>query len=76
MQVARWGNSLAVRLPKSVVEALDLKPGDEIRIRAAGARDWEVARQPDRAELMARLRAYRGTLPADFEWDRDAAHER
>ena len=28
MQVAKWGNSLAVRLPSAVVEALDLKEGD------------------------------------------------
>lgn len=30
MQVAKWGNSLAVRLPTAVVEALDLKEGDQI----------------------------------------------
>lgn len=30
MQVSKWGNSLAVRPPASVVEALDLKEGDEI----------------------------------------------
>ncbi|WP_143749548.1 AbrB/MazE/SpoVT family DNA-binding domain-containing protein, partial [Caballeronia arvi] len=29
MQVAKWGNSLAVRLPASVVDALDLKEGDD-----------------------------------------------
>lgn len=27
MQVAKWGNSLAVRLPAAVVEALELKEG-------------------------------------------------
>jgi antitoxin component of MazEF toxin-antitoxin module len=25
MQVAKWGNSLAVRLPKAIVDALELK---------------------------------------------------
>lgn len=30
MQVSKWGNSLAVRLPASVVEVLDLKEGDDI----------------------------------------------
>jgi len=38
MQVARWGNSLAIRLPKAVVEALKLKPGDDIEIVVAGTR--------------------------------------
>ena len=40
MQVSKWGNSLAVRLPAVVVEALDLKEGDEIEISIAGKRDF------------------------------------
>lgn len=32
MLVAKWGNSLAVRLPKTLVEKLKLKPGDELDI--------------------------------------------
>ena len=30
MQVAKWGNSLAIRLPSALVEALNLKAGDDI----------------------------------------------
>ena len=48
MQVAKWGNSLAVRLPAAVVEALRLKEGDEIDIRVAGEREFAVARKPSR----------------------------
>ena len=76
MQVAKWGNSLAVRLPAAVVEALGLKEGDAIEIHVAGARDFAVARKPDRAELLKRLRAFRGRLPADFKFDRDEANAR
>jgi antitoxin MazE len=36
MQVSKWGNSLAVRLPASVVEILDLKEGDDIEIHVMG----------------------------------------
>src|SRR5215470_5284305 len=36
VQVSKWGNSLAIRLPASVVEALNLKEGDEIEIHVAG----------------------------------------
>ena len=32
MQVAKWGNSLAIPLPATVVEALGLKEGDEIEV--------------------------------------------
>lgn len=76
MQVSKWGNSLAVRLPASVVEALKLKEGEEIEIHAAGARSLEVARKPCNRELLARLRKFRGRLPADFKIDRLAAAER
>jgi antitoxin MazE len=76
MQVAKWGNSLAIRLPAAVVEALELKLGDEIEIRIANRRELEVARKPSRAELLQRLRAFRGRLPADFKFDRDEANAR
>jgi antitoxin MazE len=76
MQVAKWGNSLAVRIPADVVEALQLKPGDEIEIRVAGARQFAVARKPSREDLLIRLRAMRGLIPADFVFDREEANER
>ena len=76
MQVAKWGNSLAVRLPAAVVEALTLKEGDQIEIRLADTRTFEVSRQPDVLELLERLRKFRGRLPADFRFDRLEAHER
>lgn len=74
MQVGKWGNSLAIRLPAAVVEALGLHEGDEIEIHVAGARSFAVARKPDRATLLKRLRAFRGRLPPDFRFDRDEAN--
>jgi antitoxin MazE len=76
MQVSKWGNSLAIRLPAAVVEALELKEGDEIDVRVAGERTFDVKRKPTRKELIARLRRFRGLLPADFKFDRDEANER
>jgi len=76
MQVAKWGNSLAVRLPAAVVEALELKAGDEIELYLADARQLGVARKPGRDELLKRLRAFRGRLPPDFKFDRDEANAR
>lgn len=76
MQVAKWGNSLAVRLPAAVIEALGLKEGDEVEIHVAGAKDFGVARKPGRDELLKRLRSFRGRLPADFKFDRDGANAR
>jgi antitoxin MazE len=76
MQVARWGNSLAVRLPAAVVEALGLKEGDDIEIHALGSKMIEIGKAPDRRALLARLRKYRGRLPKDFKFDRLEANER
>ena len=76
MQVAKWGNSLAIRLPAAVVAVLDLKEGDEIEIHVADERQLAVARKPGRAELLQRLRSFRGRLPADFKFERDEANAR
>ena len=76
MQVSRWGNSLAVRLPAAVVEALGLKEGDQVEIQVAGRTAFEIARAPGRRELLARLRKYRGRLPASFRFDRLETNER
>jgi antitoxin MazE len=76
MQVAKWGNSLAVRLPAVVVDALELKEGDEVEVRIADARELEVSRKPDRKQLIERLRGFRGRLPADWKFDRDEANAR
>lgn len=76
MKVAKWGNSLAVRLPAQVVEALQLSVNDEIEIHAEGARMLSVRKLPDAGELLARLRLMRGRLPRDFKFDRLEANER
>jgi antitoxin MazE len=76
MQVSRWGNSLAVRLPAAVVEALGLKEGEEVEIHVVGARSLEVGRKPSNRQLLSRLRKYRGRLPADFRFDRLEANDR
>jgi antitoxin MazE len=76
MQVAKWGNSLAIRLPAAVVEALELKAGDDVEIHVADSRALGIARKPGRDELLKRLRAFRGRLPADFKFDREEANAR
>jgi antitoxin MazE len=76
MQVSKWGNSLAVRLPVAVVEALSLQEGDQIEIQVSGKRALQVTKAPGARELLARLRKYRGRLPATFKFDRLEANER
>jgi antitoxin MazE len=76
MQVAKWGNSLAIRLPQAVVQALNLKEGDKVEVHVAGPRTFEIERSPTPQELLRRLRKYRGRLPPGFHFDRLEANER
>lgn len=76
MQVSKWGNSLAIRIPARVAEALELKEGDEVEIRIAGERTFHINRDRSRERALARIRAFRKQLPADWKFDRDEANAR
>jgi antitoxin MazE len=76
VQVSKWGNSLAIRLPASVVEALELREGDDIEVVIADERVFQVKKKPGKDALLMRLREFRGKLPADFKFDRDEANVR
>ena len=76
MRVAKWGNSLAVRLPDAVVKALKLKSGDEIEIVVTGEREFRVERDKGRERALARLRALKKPLPKGFRFDREEANAR
>ncbi|AVT09224.1 AbrB/MazE/SpoVT family DNA-binding domain-containing protein [Paracidovorax avenae] len=74
MRVARWGDSLAIRLPASLVEALELREGDEIEVTVGGPRIFTVRKKPGLRAALDRLRSFRGRLPADFKFYRDEAN--
>lgn len=74
VRVSKWGNSLAVRLPSAVVEALGLKEGDQIEIRIAGSRTFELRRDPGKHRALASLRKLRRPLPPGFVFDREEAN--
>jgi len=76
MRVSKWGNSLGVRLPSVVVEALGLKDGDSVEIRIADSRTFEVSRDQSRERALARLRKLRRPLPSGFIFDRTDANAR
>jgi antitoxin MazE len=77
MQVSKWGNSLAVRLPKTLVDKLGLKEGDELNVVAAKDGAIEVETKEDqRRRALERMAARNWTLPPDYKFDRDEANER
>jgi antitoxin MazE len=76
MQVAKWGNSLAVRLPSAVVDALKLKAGDEVDIRVVGERAFDVDVDRSRERALERLKELRKPLPKGWSFDREEAVSR
>ena len=76
MQVSRWGNSLAIRIPAAVSEALALKEGDDVEVRIADDRTFLIARDERKPQALARIRNLRTPLPAGWRFDRDEANER
>jgi antitoxin MazE len=76
MQVSKWGNSLAIRLPAAVVEALQLREGDEIEIEVADRRRFRVARDHRRHEAIQTLSKLGWRLPEEFSFSREEANQR
>jgi antitoxin MazE len=57
-QMVKWGNSLAVRIPKPVADAARLKEGDSIEIDAAAEGHVELRRAtkiPTLAQLVSQI---------------------
>jgi antitoxin MazE len=76
MKVAKWGNSLAIRLSKPMVEALGVSEGDDVKFDIDGAGVVTMKREMTRSEWVESLRRLEGRLPADFKFDREEANSR
>ena len=75
MQLSKWGNSYAVRLPKEMVEALELKLGEELDARILSG-SLRIRRKRTREEVVESLKRFQGWMPEDFKFDRDEANAR
>ena len=76
MQVSKWGNSLAIRLPTAVVKALKLKAGDEVEVHVVGERAFDVDRERSRERALQRISTFRKKLPPGWKFDREEANAR
>jgi antitoxin MazE len=66
--VSRWGNSLALRIPKAAVEALALKDGDAVSITEEHG-SLRITR-PDELDIDAMIAAMRPeTFHDDDPWE-------
>ncbi|WP_424929160.1 AbrB/MazE/SpoVT family DNA-binding domain-containing protein [Amaricoccus tamworthensis] len=75
MRIAKWGNSLAVRLPAGLVKEMGLKEGDQVSLIGDG-KILSLSRDQRSDEILENLRRFRGRLPADERIERELAHER
>ena len=76
MKVAKWGNSLAVRLPKALVEDLGLKPGKELEVVSATPERIALAKDERRERAIERMRARAWSVPEDYVFDREEVNAR
>jgi antitoxin MazE len=65
VQVAKWGNSLAVRLPAECARAVGLRDGDrvDLRVGPAGEITLTPERPFDKDAFVERLRRLRAGMP-------------
>jgi len=75
MQVSKWGNSLAVRLPKKLVEDLGIAEGDDVNITSADAQTIVISKN-DGSDFLLKLRVLQKPKPEGFVWNRDDANSR
>jgi len=76
MRVSKWGNSLAVRLPRTVVDDLDLKVGDLVEIVPVEPKRITIAKDETRLRAVERMRSQALSIPASYVFNRDEANSR
>lgn len=75
VKIAKWGNSLAVRIPAEVAEKLKLSAGQEVQLRVTGVHKFQVSRDRRRQDALKKLRSLRVALPGDYVFDRDEIYD-
>jgi antitoxin MazE len=77
VQVSKWGNSLAVRLPAALVAELQLKEGDEVEMGAVTHhRSLGIRKVMTRQEAMEALKTLPRPMPAGYKVKREDFYER
>ena len=76
MKFAKWGNSIAIRIPADVVVKLGISPNDEAQIKVTGESSFEIVRDRSRQKAIEKMRKLRFVLPDDYVFNREELHER
>jgi antitoxin MazE len=76
MKLAKWGNSLAVRIPAEVVAKLGIAPDEEVEIKVTGENSFEVRRDRRRHEAIEAIRRLAVPLPPGYKFNREEIYDR
>jgi antitoxin MazE len=76
MKLAKWGNSLAVRIPAEVVAKLGIAPDEEVQIKVTGDNSFEVTRDRRRQEAIEAIRKMAVPLPPGYKFNREEIYDR
>ena len=76
MQVSKWGDSLAVRIPKALAEEMGLRAGDKIDLVRVGERAIALAPRGEDGGFLDRLREVQEPAPEGYRWRREDAVRR
>ncbi len=68
LNISRWGNSLAVRLPAALARQLGVGEGDSLRMERDLGGVWQVSGKPTRnvlskAQLLERMNVHLQRMP-------------
>ena len=76
--VAKWGNSLGVRIPARLVKAMGLKEGDKVKLAQAADGGLVIDREKPmtKEEALARMAQARIMLPPGYKFNREEANSR
>jgi len=68
-QLAKWGNSMAVRIPKAVAEAARLRPGDQLEMAVEDSGTLRIRKKKGRQKLGQLIRGINSAnLHGESDW--------
>jgi len=74
MKIAKWGNSLAVRIPRNMAKDMGVAEGDDVAMEVRPDGSLVLTDPKDRAKVIARITKLAKPLPPDWKFDRDEIH--
>lgn len=75
-KLQRWGNSDGIRIPNTILKALNLKTNDKVELIQEEDKIIITKSKNKKISLEERFREYNGNnLSKDFEWDEPRGNE-